>query len=374
MGVNKGCPQGSILGPDLWNLVFDELLNKLKAMFGEKYAREGDSVIACADELMVVITDKSRTRLEEKARVTVETIESWCHENKLELTADKTEMITLKGQLKTRAPIIRVGNKRIEEGERVKYLEVTIGKRSNITGHVNEVSGRCGQAFYKLGMLNRANWGVGHKSMEILYKGVFLGIILYAVPAWKDYIRSNNQKELLKIQRMALIKVTKAYRTISYGAVQVIAGIWPLDLEIMIRDFKYRMRVGQSVSYEGMRWEIGQDMDEKLSYIRKKVIEEWDKGRKKDSKGRVTVEFFPGIKERLGANWIMLDHWVVQFLSGNGDFKEKLHCFKLKDSPLCECGEIDDIWHVLERCELFKEERDRMWQGMGRETGQIQRQ
>jgi len=63
-----------------------------------------------------------------------------------------------------------------------------------------------------------------------------------------------------------------------------------------------------------------------------------------------------------------MDHFVTKFISGHGDFNEKLHGFKLKVSPLCECGELETAKHVLFTCprvhehrELFKSKYHKGW-------------
>lgn len=59
--------------------------------------------------------------------------------------------------------------------------------------------------------------------------------------------------------------------------------------------------------------------------------------------------------------WIPLeiDHFITQFISGHGDFNEKLNSFKLKDSLLCQCGESESVQHILFACprvDVFREE------------------
>ena len=57
---NRSCPQGSVLGPILWDIVFDYLLDSLSEF-------EHCHPIAYADDLAIVISDNSRTQLEHRA-------------------------------------------------------------------------------------------------------------------------------------------------------------------------------------------------------------------------------------------------------------------------------------------------------------------
>ena len=55
--ATRGCPQGSVLGPACWNLMFDDLLRSLEESIGNKF-------VAYADDLLVVIEGDSRLKLE----------------------------------------------------------------------------------------------------------------------------------------------------------------------------------------------------------------------------------------------------------------------------------------------------------------------
>lgn len=58
---------------------------------------------------------------------------------------------------------------------------------------------------------------------------------------------------------------------------------------------------------------------------------------------KVTNLFFPSISKRLKMEWIQVNHYTCQFLTGDGDFAVKLNSMRLKDSPLCQCGEAEDV-------------------------------
>lgn len=47
-----------------------------------------------------------------------------------------------------------------------------------------------------------------------------------------------------------------------------------------------------------------------------------------------------------------MDNYTSQFLTGHGDFRGKLHSFKLVPSPICECalGGSETAAHVLLKC------------------------
>lgn len=85
--LTKGCPQGSILGPDLWNIRMDGLLNKL-----EKDAK----ATAYANDIIVIVFGNSRRELECNAQVLVDVVVEWSRKEGLQLSKDKTEMIMLK--------------------------------------------------------------------------------------------------------------------------------------------------------------------------------------------------------------------------------------------------------------------------------------
>jgi hypothetical protein len=71
--VKKGCPQGSCLGPGMWNIFYNTLLN-LKFKSGTK-------IIAIADDVVLLTRGKSVSELENTANAELTKITKWAKEN-----------------------------------------------------------------------------------------------------------------------------------------------------------------------------------------------------------------------------------------------------------------------------------------------------
>ena len=66
--ATRGCSQGSILlGPSLWNLVFDDLLHTL--------GRRGVRAVAYTDDLLIIISGNSRVQIETAGQTAIGIIE-----------------------------------------------------------------------------------------------------------------------------------------------------------------------------------------------------------------------------------------------------------------------------------------------------------
>lgn len=102
--ISKGCPQGSILGTDLWNLVIDDLLNRIE--FRELQEVADCDVVAYADKIGIVIAANSRMDLERTASNLGQLVADWCVGAELQLATEKTQMRMLRGELKSKDPVL----------------------------------------------------------------------------------------------------------------------------------------------------------------------------------------------------------------------------------------------------------------------------
>ena len=175
------------------------------------------------------------------------------------------------------------------------------------------------------------------------------------------------RRKLLQSQRLALIFLCKAYRTVSTEALPVLAGVLPVDLEVQRRAAMYysaRETMDANFLTQRDRAKISR-LFKPQADVWEELLSEWQCRWDNSIKGRHLYQFFPSVRERLARTWLEVDHCVAQFLTGHGNFKSKLFSFKLVASPLCQCSTSDceyeqSAHHILWECILWQNERNIM--------------
>ena len=110
-----------------------------------------------------------------------------------------------------------------------------------------------------------------------------------------------------------------------------------------------------------LRENIDQDTRKR---IRWEVARLWQNAWESSEKGRITFCYFQTILGRMTLGWISLNHYVTQFLTGHGNFHSKLADLRCIEDGSCVCGEIESMQHVLLDCELVREEKTELLQGI----------
>lgn len=355
--VTKGCPQGSVLGPSIWILLFDTLLNRLAAV-------DRTHSVAYADDLLVIVEGNSRSSLETTAAAAVGVIQSWCSDYKLQLSAHKTQMLQVRGTLDIdRPPRIRIQDTALQYASCLRYLGIMYGRHLTVSEHVEYISARAKQRFFNLSGLAGSKWGYGFRARSLLYNAIFESIATYGATGWAHRLSRSRIAALNSAQRFALISVTAAYRTISTDALCVISNQIPLDLVLSEKRHRFFVRKLIPFSHNGIEFAPSADEDpathkaETLNALRENTIHQWEQRWIASTKGRITFQFFPSIAHRASSP-MPVNHYTTQLLSGHGNFRGRLHQLGLARSPECACGEdAESALHILLDCSLLREER-----------------
>jgi hypothetical protein len=91
------------------------------------------------------------------------------------------------------------------------------------------MTGKCIKLIHALSQSAKFNWGLRHYILRMIYLGAILSILSYGAQVSVDSLqRNSNASKLMRIQRLANIKIAKAYRTTSHEALCVLTWMTPI--------------------------------------------------------------------------------------------------------------------------------------------------
>lgn len=331
--ITAGVPQGSVLGPTLWNVMYDGVLSL--------ELPEGVRTVAYADDLAVLAVAKKEEELERITNLALVKISDWMEDMGLALAPEKTESVLLIGRKKCRPLDIKLLGTAIEQKPYVKYLGVVLDKKMSFGHHIQHVTEKASKLSTSLARLLPRSGGAGEERRRLLCT-VIESIILYAAPVWVQGIRIERQKKvLIRVQRSAAIRICRAYRTVSTDAVLLIARTIPITLLLEERAAVF----GKS--------------DEQKKAERENTIAQWNEEWKKGTKGQWTRTLLPEIYEWLRRKHGKVTYRLTQVFTGHGCFGTYLHKIKKKVNSNCfYCAEEDDVAHTVFHCKHFKSKKE----------------
>lgn len=215
LSQEKGCVQGSVLGPLLWNLIVDELLENLHMM--------GVRAQAFADDIAIV--SAGRTFLEASARLQSAclVVEKWASKAKLKLSVEKTVFMPFRSNKRSVTGSLTLQGKRVKEVWCIKLLGVIIDKNLTWVTHYTKVVEKIQRTAQKLFPLVKRHFGPGPECVRLIYEGVILPRITYAAATIEDGLQKETVIKLLnKAQRQWLIKAYRLYKTTSLRKCQLV--------------------------------------------------------------------------------------------------------------------------------------------------------
>ncbi|KFM76496.1 Hypothetical protein in type-1 retrotransposable element R1DM, partial [Stegodyphus mimosarum] len=181
----RGCPQVSISGPVLWNIIANIALNITLP--------QNVSIQAYADDFVLLATGSGRHTIDKALSFVTQELKKWSFHVKLKFDPKKSFHL---GIAKTNTRSIRPRCKLYGQPIRVSKLS-----KMNLQGEV----------------------------LKSLYKRAIERKILYACGAWWTKTARMRNK-ISQIQRIALLRITECFRTVTTVALQILDGCPPIDI------------------------------------------------------------------------------------------------------------------------------------------------
>lgn len=327
--LSSGVPQGSILGPLLWNILYNGVL--------EIPLPDGCDRGAYADDFALFITGNDVEELKTKAEAAFSRIASWFKRQGLELAQEKTEALIVCGKRRTGTLELNLGNTTVVPSTQVKYLGVWFNRAGTFSTHASE---QAAKAATKVATLSRimANTEGPLPSKRRVIATAVTSIMLYAAPVWARELKKTHWTPLIRVHRTLALRICSGYRTVSGTAVLIIAGTPPITLQAL----------------RATRLAEGMPRAQADRLLRSEWQEEWDTA----EDGAWTRALIPDIDPWLDRKHGEVDFFLTQLLTGHGAFREYLHRFKRATSEMCRhCDEVDSAEHCILNCTRWEAER-----------------
>lgn len=338
--VTKGVPQGSVIGPLVWNLMYNGVL-RLKLPRGVK-------VVGFADDIGVVAVAKEIEEVEAATNEAIMEIKRWLESASLELADHKTEAVLITSRKKIEYMTIRVGEQIINSKESIKYLGVMLDNRLKFRPHIEYSSKKASQIQAALARIMPNIGGPGYPRRLLLAR-VVTSVLLYAAPVWAGALKTKDlRRKLNSTYRLSALRTISGFRTISDEAAYIIAAMIPIDIYADELQRIYARKTQQPGSLKAIK-------DDERTISMAKWQERWNNGQK----GRWTYTLIPDIDKWINRSHGECNFQLTQFLTGHGGFRKYLHRFGHDNSALCpECpGQEEDAEHVIFNCRRFGDGR-----------------
>lgn len=338
--VTAGVPQGSIIGPTLWNIMYDGVLRL--------NLPSGVEIVGFADDILLMSLGDTEAETSVKMKDAIEIVQEWLGGRKLSVAHHKTEMVIVTNRRQPVTTQVEIEQSMISSKRHIKYLGVMLDDRLNFTSHVDYITKKAAKVQTTLARIMPNKAGATSSKRRML-ANVVSSTVRYGAPIWRKALESkSNAEKLNRVHRLSAIRVIGAYRSISFDAACVIAGMVPI-CSLIEEDSK----CWSSKKKQG---------DPERVKHREQTISEWQKSWEKSIKGRWTYKLIPSIKSWIDRPHGEVDYYLTQFLSGHGGFEEYLHRIGKADSPYCpECRIAEETpEHVFFECTRFDLERDEM--------------
>lgn len=188
--VIHGVPQGSILGPILFLIYINDIVN----------VSDNVDFILFADDTNLFKSGNKLANVCDELCQELRKLHTWFNINKLSLNIAKTNYIVFGNKSTEQDSFIQINGVEIERVQCTKFLGVEVDAKLTWTQHVNKVANKVTRS---LSIMYRVKDFITRTALTTLYSSFVLPYLSYAIEVWGNTYRSN-LKRLVILQKRCI--------------------------------------------------------------------------------------------------------------------------------------------------------------------------
>lgn len=176
----SGCAQGSVLGPELWNVTYDGILQMIMP--------EDTFLVGYADDVEAVVIARNVEELQMELNQVMRRVNFRMKNHGLETAVTKTEIVLLSKKRIDNLINMEVNNTSVGTKNAAKYLGVILDTKLNYVKHLRTVANKAAEVTSSLSKM-MANVRGPRPSKRRLQIRIAESIMLYGAEVYAETVR-----------------------------------------------------------------------------------------------------------------------------------------------------------------------------------------